>query len=143
MQVLVDSSVWSLALRRANARGNPEIPLVQPSQAVEILRDLIGDGRAVMIGAIRQEVLSGIKQAEQFKRLQQALAGFEDIALLRTDYELAAEFFNTCRGKGIQGSNIDFLICAAASARELPILSTDQDFIRFAKHLPIKLLAIR
>lgn len=140
MQVLVDTSVWSLALRRAPVAAEKTAADANQQAVVSTLRDLIADGRACMLGAIRQELLSGIKSAQQFGTLRTALQGFEDIALLQGDYELAAEFFNTCRSKGVQGSNTDFLICAAASARKLPILTTDQDFVLYGKHLPIALL---
>jgi predicted nucleic acid-binding protein len=53
----------------------------------------------------------------------------------------AASFFNRCRRKGIQGSNTDFLICAAAHRHEVPIFTTDLDFPRFEKILPIALFA--
>ena len=134
MQVLVDTSVWSLALRRAPEPGGAS------HVAVATLRDLIADGRACMMGPIRQELLSGIKSAAQLQSLKEALLGFDDLALVRTDFELAAEFFNLCRGQGLQGSHTDFLICAAASTRKLPILTTDKGFLFFAKHLPIRLL---
>ena len=140
MQVLVDTSVWSLALRRATTATAKASADANQQAAVNALRDLIADGRASMLGAIRQELLSGIKSAEQFGTLLAALKGFEDLALVQSDYALAADFFNTCRSKGVQGSNSDFLICAAASARKLPILTTDQDFVLYAKHLPIDLL---
>ena len=68
------------------------------------------------------------------------MAAFDDLVLGRADYELAAEFFNRCRSQGVQGSNTDFLVCAAASARKLPILTTDQDFGLYAKYLPVNLL---
>jgi predicted nucleic acid-binding protein len=136
MQVLVDTSVWSLALRRGSTIKLKDSEI----QAVELLRDLIADSRATMIGAIRQELLSGIKHAEQFDKLRQALSGFEDLSLTSADFETAAEYFNTCRKNGIAGSNTDFLICAAASLRQLPILTRDQDFERFSKHVPIHLL---
>ena len=140
MQVLVDTSVWSLALRRARPTTKTSAVSAQSHPAVVQLSDLIQDGRACMLSAIRQELLSGIKLATQFTALQTSLRAFEDIALTQTDYELAAEFFNRCRGQGIQGSNTDFLICAAASRRKLPILTTDLDFSLYQKHLPIQLL---
>ncbi len=56
------------------------------------------------------------------------------------DYELAAEFYNTCRSNGIQGANTDFLICAAAVRRSYDILTTDKDFDIFRKHIPIVLV---
>lgn len=92
-----------------------------------------------MLGAARQELLCGIKSAAQFGALRAALKGFEDVALVQGDYELAAEFFNTCRSKGVQGSHTDFLICATASLRKLSILTTDQDFVPYSKHLPVNL----
>lgn len=104
------------------------------------LRDLIEDGRAVMIGAIRQELLSGIRLAAAFKKLQDALRAFDDLALHIGDYELAAQYFNTCRGKGVQGTPTDLLICAVAQARGLPILTTDRDFALYREYLAIQLL---
>jgi len=59
--------------------------------------------------------------------------------LSREDYERAAEFYNTCRKSGIQGSQIDFLICAVAAGREIPIFTTDNDFLLYAKYLSISL----
>jgi predicted nucleic acid-binding protein len=67
---------------------------------------------------------------------------FTYLELMPEDYELAAEFFNTCRSKGIQGSNTDFLICAVAHCRSYSILSTDNDFQNFLVHIPIILLPV-
>lgn len=95
MNVLVDSSVWSLALRRNTTHDAIAI--------VNVLRDLIAEGRVILLGAIRQEVLSGVRYKEQFARLQDYLRAFPDLQLTTEDYELAAEFFNTCRSNGVQG----------------------------------------
>ena len=130
MKVIVDASVWSLAFRR---KETPET--VYRKQ----LGDLISDGRAILLGSVRQEVLSGIRHAEQFERLQLALRAFPDLALETQDFELAAEYFNLCRANGIQGTNTDFLICAAAVGRNYEILTTDRDFVLFAQSLPISL----
>lgn len=100
MNVVVDTSVWSLALRRNTPNEAMAI--------VNILRDLIVDGRVVLMGAIRQEVLSGIRYTEQFLRLRDYLRAFPDLELISEDYELAAEFFNTCRSNGVQGSILIF-----------------------------------
>ena len=142
MQVLVDTSVWSLAFRRRVPGANPELAAQQArlKASLELLRDLVADGRATLIGAIRQELLSGIKNQAQFSKLRSTMAAFDDMVLTREDYESAAEYLNTCRSKGVQGSNTDFLICAAAHARKLPILTTDNDFVLYKKYLPIELL---
>lgn len=136
MKVLVDTSVWSVALRRPQGAGLSN----EQTQVVSMLSDLVRDGRAALIGAIRQELLSGIKQPTQFESLRSALAAFDDIPLGVQDYELAAQLFNTCRAKGVQGSNTDFLICAVAMNQGLPILSLDADFKYFQKYLPIQLV---
>ena len=130
MRVLVDTSVWSLALRRRAVLDRP---------AVQELRSLIDEGRVAMIGPIRQELLSGIRSADSFERLREQLQAFADEPLGSADYERAAEHFNVCRTQGVQGSNTDFLICAVAERRQLPIFTTDGDFIRFARLLPISL----
>ena len=131
MRVLVDTSVWSLALRR-DPHGH--------HQSAEELKALVADHRVEMIGPIRQELLSGIRNASQFERLQNHLTAFPDIPIGTEDYEMAAKFYNLCRSKGIQGSNTDFLICSVAARNHLAIFTTDKDFQLFAKHLPIVLL---
>lgn len=130
MKVLVDTSVWSLALRRRATASSP---------VVDELKVLIDDGRVAIIGPIRQELLTGIPAADSFARLREHLRGFADEEIGTEDFERAAEHFNTCRARGVQGSNTDFLICAVAERRNLPILTTDDDFSRFAVHLPIAL----
>jgi len=130
MMVIVDTSVWSLALRRAVKVDNP---------ACDELEQLTQDGRAALIGPIRQEILSGVKDKKQFDGLRDNLRAFPDIQLTSEDYEDGARFFNSCRAAGVQGSNTDFLICAVAVRRDMSILTTDRDFEGFAKILPISL----
>ncbi|VAW37137.1 UDP-N-acetylglucosamine 2-epimerase [hydrothermal vent metagenome] len=128
--VLVDTSVWSLALRRQQP---------QNVGAVAELQYLIQTEQVQIIGPIRQELLSGIREQAQFEALQNHLRTFPDLPLSTTDYEQAADFFNLARSRGIQGSNTDFLICAVAAEYDMPILTTDKDFEFFQTHLPIKL----
>ncbi|NET09350.1 MAG: PIN domain-containing protein [Merismopedia sp. SIO2A8] len=131
MSVIVDTSVWSLALRRKTRTESSEI--------IEQLSDLITNDQVVIIGAIRQEILSGVRHMEQFQKLRSYLGAFPDLTLSHDDYELAAEFFNTCRRNGVQGSNTDFLICAVAHRRRYSIFTTDKDFENFKAHIPIQL----
>jgi predicted nucleic acid-binding protein len=137
MQVIVDTSVWSLVLRRSAVPANAVQQL-----AIAALKDLISDARAVLVGPVRQELLSGIKDPAQFELLRGALAAFPDEAMTTQDYERAAQVFNSCKARGVQGSNTDFLICAVALERKLPIFSLDQDFVHFKKCVPIELLAV-
>ena len=130
MNVLVDTSVWSLALRRSGGGEQPE---------ASELHSLISDLRVVIIGPIRQEILSGIKSQSQFEQLREVLRSFPDLPLEIGDFERAAEFFNICRRNGIQGSNTDFLICAIAEHHDLAIFTTDRDFQNYLSILPIHL----
>ena len=128
MKVLVDTSVWSLALRRG------KLSISAPAQE---LQQLIQDHRVQMIGPIRQEILSGIRNDSQFNKLRKHLESFPDLPILTNDYVRAAKFFNLCRSKGIQGSNTDFLICAVAVRNKFSIFTTDKDFELFSKHIKI------
>ena len=131
MNVIVDTSVWSYALRRRRS---------QEHSSVGVLQQLVVDGQVRILGCIRQEILSGIR-SPQFRLLRDQLRAFPDEVLESKDYERAAEFFNTCRQKGIQGSNTDFLICAVAVNRDYSILTADQDFCEFQRVLGFKLFA--
>jgi len=131
MSVLVDTSVWSLALRRREADEEFEI--------VRELRALIAEGSVVMIGPIRQELLSGIRNKRHFASLRDHLRAFPDLLLEMIDFERAAEQFSACRIRDIQGSNTDFLICAVSERLDLSIFTTDNDFTHFSEHLPIRL----
>jgi predicted nucleic acid-binding protein len=135
VQVVVDTSVWSLVLRRRALPGADDA-------ATATLKDLISDARAMLIGPVRQELLSGIKEPAQFEKLRNALAAFPDEPLTAADYECAASFFNVCKAKGIQGSHTDFLICAVAQQRNLPVFSLDRDFEYFSECLPISLFGL-
>lgn len=111
MSVIVDTSVWSLALRRSTSPNS--------SPAVSVLRNLITNNQVVLLGAIRQEILSGIRSSQQFTYLRDYLRAFPDLELLTDDYELAAEFFNICRSNGVQGSNTDFFDLCSCSTPQL------------------------
>jgi predicted nucleic acid-binding protein len=130
MTVLVDTSIWSLALRR-----NREVA----SRETEELAELVRKGRAAIIGPVRQELLAGIKTKEQLEIVRERLRAFPDMLLVAADFELAAEFFNQCRAQGVQGSNTDFLICAAAARRKQAVFTSDGDFLSFAKIIPVTL----
>lgn len=135
MKVLVDTSVWSLALRRPT--NHPLSP--EQRATVSALGDLVRDGRAMMIGAIRQELLSGIKTQSQFELVRDSLGAFDDVPLSREIYESAAQAFNSCRANGVQGSNTDFLICAVSLLHQIPIFTLDGDFLMYRRWLPVLL----
>lgn len=134
MNVVVDTCVWSLALRRQKVTHAAE---------VNELAELIREGRAALLGPVRQEILAGMTSAAQHETLRVHLKAFPDVVLESEDYEQAAAYFNRCRANGVQGSNTDFLICAVATRRRFAILTTDADFALFARIVPIQLHTAR
>ena len=132
MRVLVDTTVWSLALRRQRPKAKEQI-------LIDELSELIRELRAVLIGPVRQEVLSGIPDPAKFEVVKQHLEAFDDLPIIEADYEEAARVFNLCRKKGVQGSHIDFLICAVAMRHSAAVFTTDKDFTNYAKHLDLEL----
>lgn len=134
MNAMVDTSVWSLALRRSPRDLNS----VEVSVVAE-LAELINEGRARIIGLVRQELLSGIKTASQFAKLQEILRSFPDEPLTTADYEAAAAAGNQCRSRGLAVSVSDMLICAVAQSRGWAIFSSDPDFRRYATVLSLHL----
>lgn len=134
MNVLVDTSVWSLALRRKASDLNTEEAAI-----IGELTHLIREGRARIIGLIRQELLSGIKNSSQYDKLRNILRTFPDESLDTADYEAAADAGNRCRAKGVAATEPDMLICAVAQSRDWSVFSTDPDFQKYAKVLGIKL----
>ena len=130
MNVIVDTPIWSLALRRRHP----------PSPQAEEVATLLREDRAILLGVVRQEVLSGIPDPEDSRCLRETLRSCPDYPLDLAHYEVAAESYNICRANGVQGSHIDFLICAVAQLDRRTIFTTDRDFQRYARHLPITLL---
>jgi len=121
MSVLADTSVWSLALRRkAPAKLSAE-----ERRLTGLLSEAVNEGRVVMIGPIRQELLSGIKDAAQFEKLKRALDAFRDEPLDTPDYEEAARLYNVCRSRGVECGPVDILICAVAARRKWKVLAND------------------
>ena len=133
MKVLVDTPIWSYALRTKNNEYQTE---------VDALTSLIRDQRALIIGPIRQEILSGYSDLRKYRIIRQKLSYFVNTPILDPDYELAAEFSNKCRKKGVQGSHIDFLICAVANRIDIPIFTNDEDFKHYQNIISNKLLKI-
>lgn len=134
MMVLVDTPVWSLALRRR--KGSLDAKDRAPENE---LAELVQGRHAHLIGPVRQELLSGIREEAHFLRLRDLLRPFPEPALIAEDYELAAEYCNRCRASGVVGSATDLLICAVAARRDWQIFTTDRDFGGYARHLPIAL----
>lgn len=134
MTVLVDTSIWSLALRRQPRH----LSLLQQSLVNE-WRRLVSSGEAYLAGLIRQELLSGIRDHDGFRAIQTRLDFFDHLETAIDDYDQAAVFSNTLQSNGLAAAPVDSLLCAIAYRWGLAIFTTDRDFDRFAALLPIQL----
>jgi predicted nucleic acid-binding protein len=132
VRVLPDTPIWSAAFRRSDGVDGP--------YREEMLK-LVNQGQVEIIGPIRQEILSGIREFAKFEVVRDRLRSFPDLAIETGDYEEAATYYNRCRSKGIQGSFTDFVICAVAVRHELSIFTDDKDFLGYKRVLPIRLYA--
>lgn len=133
MNVLVDTSVWSLAFGRKGQDLSPA-----QTALVGELTELIKEGRIRLVGPVRQELLSGIPSSEQFENLCAILQPFLDEPLSAPDYEDAAKASNQCHRKGVTVSIVDALICAVAISRDWAIFTSDPDFENYSRILPLK-----
>ena len=132
MRIIVDTSVWSLALRRRSAVKNKESI---------VLERLIENGEDIyLLGIILQELLQGIRRKEIFNRLNSHLNYFPLIEPAREDYAGAARLKNSLMKKGIQVSTIDALIAHVAIAYDCLLFTTDRDLQLIEKHTKLKLL---
>jgi predicted nucleic acid-binding protein len=134
--ILVDTPVWSLALRRTAA----DLSAVD-RRVTQLLYGLVDEGRVQLLGPVRQELLSGLREESQFRRLRDYLRDFPDVPIETEDYEEAARASNRCRSIGIAASPVDMLMCAIAVRHGWEILTADKDFVRYQTILKISLFS--
>jgi len=132
MKLLVDTSIWSLALRRKSTIVNKE---------ALILKTVIDQGEDIyLLGIILQEILQGIKNPKDFLQITEYLEAFPLVELTIEDYVKAAELKNILIKKGKQISTIDALIAHTAISRDLYLFTADDDFTYIAKYTKLQLL---
>ena len=130
MNLFVDTSVWSLALRRDSA---PDVPEVQR------LREALASGEPVhTTGIVLQELLQGYRAPKAAERIVERFAAIATIIPSRDDYIRAAELRNKCRSHGVQAGTIDALLARICIRHDLVMLSTDGDFRHIADWTPLK-----
>lgn len=126
MKAIVDTCAWSLSLRRQDqARISAD-----EQQIIESLKEAIRDGRAVLIGPVRQEILSGIRDKAKFAKTRSLLAPFDDEPIIPNDFVEAARLFNLCRDHGVECGPVDILMCAVAVRMHYEILTSDKGLNR-------------
>ncbi len=94
------------------------------------LTEAIQDRRAAIIGPIRQEILSGIRNRAQFAKTEGTLDPFRDEEIAGADYVEAARLYNLCQDHGVQCGPVDILLCAVAIRKHYGILTHDQGLKR-------------
>jgi predicted nucleic acid-binding protein len=134
--VLVDTPVWSLALRRRAVDLS-----VDERRVTKSLYELVQHGQVRLLGSTRQEVLSGIREESTFLRIREHMRDFPNVELDASDYEEAARASNRCRRAGIVGSPVDLLICAAALRHHWHVFTTDRDFANYRTVLNVQLFS--
>ncbi len=130
--IIVDTTIWSKAFRRKKIAGKDQV-------VVDNLYKILDLEEEILIGSVRQELLSGISDKDVFDDLKIKLNGFNNYEIQLADHDLAAEYFNVCSRNGIQGSQTDYVICAISYRYNFPIYTEDRDFNYYKKYLPIHL----
>jgi len=133
VNLVVDTSVWSLVLRR------PRVDESNPSVRAFRAHVEANDG-IFLIGNILQELLDGLRDKKDFERLLSLLDPFPILGLGRETYVAAAELRQRCRSRGVQVGPIDCLIAAACIQESYPLLTADRDFVNLAKHSDLVVL---
>lgn len=129
MNLFVDTSVWSLALRR-DAPGSAE---------VDMLTHTIGRGEALYTtGLVLQELLQGFSGPKSRDQIVERFSALPLVAPDRADHVDAADLRNGCRRKGVQIGTIDALLAQLCIRHDLTILTSDADFRSIARHTPLK-----
>ncbi|GFE84737.1 ribonuclease VapC [Steroidobacter agaridevorans] len=131
MSLFVDTSVWSLFLRRDQPADLPEI--------VALRRALESGERIVMTGLVLQELLQGFSGPKAREQIIDRFAAFPLLAANREDYIAAAALRNDCRKHGVQSGTIDALIAQLCVHHDLTLLTTDGDFSHIAKWCALRL----
>jgi predicted nucleic acid-binding protein len=130
--IIIDTTIWSKVFRRKRIAGEDQ-------SVVDELYKILESEEEVLIGSVRQELLSGISNKDVFNDLKIKLNGFNNYEVQLADHDLAAGYFTICAKNGIQGSQTDYIICAIANRYNFPIYTEDKDFDNYQKYLPISL----
>ena len=132
MSLFVDTSVWSLALRRDDPQDGKE---------VKLLHRALSEGIVVFTtGLVLQELLQGFLGAKASNQIIERFAALPFVIPDRVDHIQAAEIRNCCRRKGIQTSTIDALLAQLCLRHDLELLTTDNDFKHISKVYPLRLV---
>lgn len=135
MTLLVDTSVWSLALRRDIEASDPEVHHLKEA--------LLGSEVVVTTGLVLQELLQGFSGPKDRASIVERFAALPLLQPDREDHIDAAGLRNVCRKAGVQLGTIDALLAQLCIRHELTLLTTDKDFKHAARHCPLRVWPTR
>ncbi|MDH3279691.1 MAG: PIN domain-containing protein [Gammaproteobacteria bacterium] len=130
MGLLVDTSVWSLALRRDQPKPTPEV--------LELKRALLAGDSIYGTGLILQELLQGFTKPKAHKQIVKHFSVLPFLVPDRSDHIEAAEVRNRCRRSGVQAGTIDALLAQLCIRHDLEMLTTDSDFRHISEIVPLQ-----
>jgi predicted nucleic acid-binding protein len=133
VSLFVDTSVWSLALRRDPPASRAEVGM--------LVRALEGGETLLTTGLVLQELLQGFAGPKSRSEIVDRFSALPLLAPDRDDHIEAAELRNRCRRKGVQIGTIDALLAQLCIRHDLTMLTADDDFTRVAEHSGLKLWA--
>jgi predicted nucleic acid-binding protein len=131
MRALIDTSVWSLSLRREGPADHPTMETL-----MSMLR---ADEDVFLTGPILQEILQAFRSDSSFRRVARHLEPFPLLELERPDFIAAATLHRRCMARGVSVSTADCQIATAAIRHDCLLLSADKDFERIARFSELKL----
>ncbi len=130
MMLLVDTSVWSLALRRDQASTVPQVSGLRAA--------LEGDEIVVTTGLVLQELLQGFAGPRARRDIIERFTALPMVSPDRQDHIDAAALRNACRRSGVQLGTIDALLAQLCIRHGLTLLTTDNDFLHAASHSSLR-----
>ena len=129
--MFVDTSVWSLALRRDTLPDHPAVALLHKA--------LTESDNIVIAGIVLQELLQGFHGPKDQARIVERMQALPLLNPSRDTYIQAATLRNTCRRRGVQLGTIDALIAQLCIEHDLALLTADKDFVHAARFVPLRL----
>ncbi|MEO7855156.1 MAG: PIN domain-containing protein [Rubrivivax sp.] len=131
MTLFVDTSVWSLALRRDTPVSSPQARALEDA--------LLGADVVVTTGMVLQELLQGFSGPKARAQIIERFAALPLLQPDREDHIAAAELRNICRRAGVQVGTVDALLAQLCIRHELVLLSTENDFALAAKYCSLRI----
>jgi predicted nucleic acid-binding protein len=129
--LFVDTSVWSLALRRDQPERGAEV--------TALARSLAQGDTIVTTGLVLQELLQGFAGPKSRDLIVERFSALPLLVPDRDDHVAAADLRNRCRRSGVQLGTIDALVAQLCVRHSLTLPTLDRDFVGAARLASFKL----